>query len=173
MRSYNGTWFMNHGPSKEIMMSKGAGHDQQRRDQLAGIKQRLKEHGLRCTPARIAVLHALESSTSPLTHSDIAMMLNDMGVDKATVLRNLTDLANVGLARRTELGDRLWRYELNDPAKGEETHPHFLCIDCGSVRCLDDVELTSASRRHSSAVGTVTEILLKGHCLVCQGAANN
>ncbi len=142
--------------------------DHQRREQLAGIKQKLRDSGLRCTPARIAVLHALERSAAPLTHSDVANILEEMGVDKATVLRNLSDLVNAGLARRTELGDHLWRYELNDPSNGGDAHPHFLCVDCGSVKCLDDVELTSASRRNSSSVGTVTEILLKGHCLDCQ-----
>jgi Fur family ferric uptake transcriptional regulator len=109
----------------------------------------------------------LEQSDSPLTHAEVADKIQELGVDKATVLRNLVDLVAAGLARRTELGDRLWRYESADPAQPLEAHPHFLCVDCGSVTCLGDLELTPSSRRQSEVVGRVTEILLKGHCQNC------
>jgi Fur family ferric uptake transcriptional regulator len=127
----------------------------------------LRDAGLRGTPARIATLQILRESNSPLTHGEIADRLESSGIDKVTVLRNLTDLINVSLARRAELGDRLWRYESLDPGESSEPHPHFLCIDCGSVQCMGDLELTPASREKSNSKGKVTEILLKGHCNDC------
>ncbi len=127
----------------------------------------LRGAGLRGTPARIASLQVLRQSESPLTHNEVADQLDSLGIDKVTVLRNLTDLVNAGLARRAELGDRLWRYESVDPNQPSDPHPHFLCIDCGSVQCMGDVELSAASRQTSKSAGRVTEILLKGHCNDC------
>lgn len=132
------------------------------------LRQVLRDAGLRGTPARMATLQILQDSTSPLTHAEVADRLDSSGIDKVTVLRNLTDLVNVGLARRAELGDRLWRYESLDPGESSEPHPHFLCIDCGSVQCMGDLELTEASREKSNSKGKVTEILLKGHCNDCR-----
>lgn len=131
------------------------------------LRQVLRDAGLRGTPARIATLQILRGSPSPLTHAEVADQLETSGIDKVTVLRNLTDLVNAGLARRAELGDRLWRYEALDPGASTEPHPHFLCIDCGSVQCMGDLELTPASREKSNSKGKVTEILLKGHCNDC------
>jgi Fur family ferric uptake transcriptional regulator len=132
------------------------------------LRQVLRDAGLRGTPARIATLQILRDSTSPLTHAEVADQLESSGIDKVTVLRNLIDLVNVSLARRAELGDRLWRYESLDPGESSEPHPHFLCIDCGSVQCMGDLELTPASRKKSNSKGRVTEILLKGHCNDCR-----
>ncbi len=140
------------------------------KEQSVAAKAKIRKAGLRGTPARIATYIALQTSKSPLTHAEVAEIIETLGADKATVLRNLTDLVAAGLARRTEVGDRLWRYEVANPEEPFDTHPHFLCVDCGTVTCLDDVELTANSRRNSDRVGQVTEILLKGHCTACQPA---
>ncbi len=137
-------------------------------DETAEIRQLVREAGLRCTASRVAVLRELRKSKSPVTHADVAENLADVGFDKATVYRNLIDLAEVGLASRTELGDHVWRFEARDPSKPEEAeHPHFVCIDCGSVTCLSDGGLNSTTRREAADIGQVTEILLKGRCKSC------
>ncbi|MEM7783328.1 MAG: Fur family transcriptional regulator [Planctomycetota bacterium] len=132
------------------------------------VKTAIRETGLRATPARIATLTLLQDASSPLTHAEVAEKLHDLGVDKATVFRNLNDLATAGLLRRTELGDRVWRFELANDGKGDgSAHPHFICVDCGSVSCMDEVKLTAGSLRLSQEFGEVTEILLRGHCNDC------
>ena len=111
----------------------------------------------------------LRTAPSPLTHAIVADHLASSGIDKATAFRNLNDMADAGLLRRTELGDHVWRFEAIDPGShDQEAHPHFLCVDCGAVTCLDDVKLTSGSQRQSETVGKVTEILLRGHCNECR-----
>jgi Fur family ferric uptake transcriptional regulator len=134
-------------------------------------REDIRAAGFRATPARIATLLELRAASSPMTHAELADRLAAQGFDKATAFRNLSDLAERGLLRRTELGDHVWRFEPADPnAKHENGHPHFLCVDCGSVTCLDDVQLTSGSRKRSDSVGEVTEILLRGHCNECREA---
>ena len=132
------------------------------------IKLSIREAGLRATPARIATLKLLHGAASPLTHAEVAEELQDLGVDKATVFRNLNDMATAGLLRRTELGDRVWRFELKADADGHDSaHPHFVCVDCGTVSCMEEIKLTAGSLRLSQEIGEVTEILLRGHCNDC------
>ena len=132
------------------------------------IKLAIREVGLRATPARIATLKLLSKATSPLTHAEVANKLQDLGIDKATVFRNLNDLVTAGLLRRTELGDHVWRFELlTENDHGSSAHPHFVCIDCGVVSCMDEVKLTANSMRLSREFGEITEILLRGHCNDC------
>ncbi|MGB7328853.1 MAG: transcriptional repressor [Rubripirellula sp.] len=130
------------------------------------VKQAIRDAGLRATPARMATLQLLRESDAPLTHAVVAGHLSASGVDKATAFRNLNDLVEVGLLRRTEVGDHVWRFEAVS-AEHDGGHPHFLCVDCGSVSCLDDVKLTAGSQRASEKFGEVTEILLRGHCNNC------
>lgn len=68
------------------------------------LKQAIREAGLRATPARIATLEILYRAGAPLTHADVAEKLASRGIDKATAFRNLNDLAEAGLLRKTELG---------------------------------------------------------------------
>ena len=138
-------------------------------DPIEGIKRSIRDAGLRATPARIATLRMLRDSSSPLTHAAVAEALLSTGIDKATAFRNLNDMTDAGLLRKTEVGDHVWRFEAVDAESGRDAaHPHFLCVDCGTVSCLGDVQLTAGSRRTSEAIGEVTEIILRGHCHSCQ-----
>ncbi len=134
---------------------------------VAQIRKLLADVGLRTTAARLAVVRRLQHTKSPISHAEVAEELVPLGFDKATVFRNLTDLVDAGLVSRTELGDHVWRFELRDPNHESGRHPHFVCVDCGSVTCLHDVELPKAAFRSWSKLGRVTEILLKGHCTTC------
>lgn len=137
-------------------------------DKAEASKKAIRDAGLRATPARIATLILLREAKAPLTHAFVAEQLSDMGADKATVFRNLNDMTDAGLLRRTELGDHVWRFEaISEGEHSESAHPHFLCVDCGSVSCLEDVKLTASSQRASAHVGEITEILLRGHCNDC------
>ena len=140
----------------------------QESSQPESIKQAIRDAGLRATPARIATLKLIQGAPSPLTHAEVSEELQDLGVDKATVFRNLNDMASAGLLRRTELGDRVWRFELIADEDGHgSAHPHFVCVDCGTVSCMDEIKLTAGSMRLSQEYGEVTEILLRGHCNNC------
>ena len=134
------------------------------------LRSRIRNAGLRCTDARLAVLHQLRQSTTPLSHADIAATLAPLGYDRATVYRNLVGLSEAGLISRVDLGDHVWRFEWRSEGKHKaEEHPHFVCTQCGEVSCLVGVEVsvTPAPGSKRSAVGEVTEVLLKGRCNRC------
>lgn len=137
------------------------------------IREILRDTGVRATPARIAVMQELRAASAPLTHADLTEMLVPLGFDKATVFRNLNDLTEAELISRTELGDHVWRFETIDPDRPPgEKHPHFVCVECGSVTCLGDMDFTTSSIRRAKTIGRITEILIKGHCTECESASN-
>lgn len=133
------------------------------------MKEAIRSAGLRATPARMITLQMLRDASAPLTHAEVAVRLAESGIDKATAFRNLNDMTDAGLLRRTELGDHVYRFEEIREGEGEsDAHPHFLCTVCGTVSCLDNVKLTAGSRRESEKVGEVEEILLRGRCNDCR-----
>ncbi|MEX2285734.1 MAG: transcriptional repressor [Planctomycetaceae bacterium] len=137
-------------------------------DEDRELRRLLRDAGLKCTSARLAVMSRLRRASSPLTHGELAAELVPRGFDKATVFRNLIDLTEADLVSRTELGDHVWRFEIrNSGDRDSGGHPHFVCIDCGSVTCLSEIEFDSATKKRAAQLGQVTEILLKGHCADC------
>lgn len=137
-------------------------------DEISQARDILRKAGLRSTPARISVLIALRKSSKPQTHAELADQLVPMGFDKATVFRNLTDLTDAELVSRTELGDHVWRFEIRDPKHDRSSHPHFVCVDCGTVSCIERMELPDATTRKALNISRITEVLVKGHCGTCE-----
>ena len=131
-------------------------------------REMIQATGLRATTARVATLLVLRDSSSPLTHAEVSTRLAKNGIDKATVFRNLNDMVTANLLRRSELGDHVWRFEIIvGEGHAHAPHPHFVCVDCGTVSCMDEIELTNKSKTASNDYGQVTEILLRGHCHDC------
>jgi len=139
-------------------------------DDVNEARKLIREAGLRSTPARISVINALKRAAKPQTHAELSDQLVPLGFDKATVFRNLTDLAEAELVLRTELGDHVWRFELRDPSHDRSSHPHFVCVDCGSVSCIEEMALPSPTVRRSLNMARISEVLVKGHCGVCEAA---
>lgn len=134
----------------------------------AVLRARLRDAGLRCTQARIAVLERLLLSPGPVSHAELAEVLTPLGFDRATVYRNLMDLVTAGLAARADRGDHIWRFEatrIESHSRGE--HPHFVCTDCGTVACLPEVSLPVTSSEHAGLIAHVDEIVIRGQCQQC------
>ena len=145
-----------------------------RDDSRESLRSRIRAAGLRATPGRVATLEVLQAASTPLRHADVVERLSagtdsaPLGLDRATVYRNLMDLTDAGLVARTDLGDHAWRFEL--PAAGPSLeHPHFVCTDCGEVACLADVDITIRSGRGSprSVQRSRVEVQLRGTCDRC------
>lgn len=135
------------------------------------LRARLRAAGLRATSARVAVLGALAGLERPVSHGEVCDVLAADGFDRATVYRNLADLTEAGLVRRTDHGDHLWRFELvgRDVHEAPDPHPHFVCTECGSVECLPDgVVVVSSGKGAPKAIRTgVYEVQVRGACNAC------
>ena len=122
---------------------------------LDAVRARLRQAGLRCTSARLAVMQHLIAARGPETHAQVSDALAHTGFDRATIYRNLTELTEARLAARVELGDHVWRFEAKRAGGGHkgDDHPHFVCTTCGEVSCLDDVKVSITPRVAPAAAG--------------------
>lgn len=133
-------------------------------------KETLRGAGLRATRPRMAVLEILEGAKSPISHPEVAEVLVQEGFDRATVYRNLIDLADVGLVRRSDLGDHTWRFELTREGEEHEgDHAHFVCRSCGTVSCLPDSAFSMKIERGAPRMlkQACLEIQVRGVCDTC------
>jgi len=155
---------------------------------LAEFRAALRRAGLKCTPARLAVLLQLAASRGPSTHAEIHEALAARGFDRTTIYRNLNDLHEHKIVSRVDVGDHAARFELaRTDARGHGVaHPHFLCDTCGDILCVDGVRVVipktarakpigragasrndRGSRTAPRGIGFVTDIVLRGRCDRC------
>jgi Fur family ferric uptake transcriptional regulator len=137
---------------------------------LAELRGTLRKAGLRSTGPRLAVLRWLSRSGVPVSHPELFEALADAGFDRATLYRNLVDLAGAGIVRRTDLGDHVWRYELRSSEDGHVIeHPHFVCTRCGEVACLPGVavKIVSTGEAPRSVRARKVAVQLTGRCNEC------
>ncbi len=135
------------------------------------LRDEIRAAGLRATASRIAVLRELRRAQRPISHGDVVETLHSESWDRATLYRNLIDLSQVGLARKVELGDRVWRF---DGSQGKQVHdatlhPHFVCTSCGNVACLPQVSISSgpALTLPKAVVTNQVEVQVRGVCDNC------
>ena len=129
--------------------------------------------GLRATASRVAVLEVLHSEHRPMSHSEVVTALSAHTWDRSTLYRNLMDLSKVGLLRRSELGDRTWRFEVACDHGHADHAAHFLCHECGDITCLPDLIVTP---RDGNALPFALsqdhiEVQITGRCDTCVNAA--
>ena len=144
------------------------------RQNLDELRGQVRAKGLRATPSRLAVLDLLRVSDAPMSHGDVADRLANQAWDRATIYRNLTDLSEAGLVRRTDVGDHVWRFEAVSGDHDASAHPHFVCTECGSIECLPEIELAIRSSRSSrsrpprAVKQRQVEVHVRGLCDACQ-----
>ena len=135
------------------------------------LRTHIRGAGLRATAPRIAVLKSLGARPKPASHAELAGELAHEGWDRATIYRNLIDLTEAGLVRRTDLGDHTWRFELKRADGGHRSgdHPHFMCDRCGGVVCLpgESVQVRTTRRSPKALLRNEFEVQLKGLCDRC------
>lgn len=105
-----------------------------------------------------------------MTHADVCERLAPLGYDRATLYRNLMDLTDVGLATRSDHGDHLWRFELAGRDRHDEAaHPHFVCSECGDVKCLPEasVDVKAVRGAPRALKSKKVEIQIRGVCNSC------
>jgi len=129
-------------------------------------RERLKAVGERQTSARLAVLTLLLDTPNAVTHQDIADQLKALGeqCDRVTLYRVLDWLVAHRLAHKMAGEDRIWRF--NAISDEQHVHPHFHCVECGKVSCLDSVivEITPLPGGYSAASADTT---IQGVCPDC------
>ena len=132
----------------------------------AELSRRLKEHGLRVTLPRLAVLEHLASTKSHPTAEEVSAAVNRAvpTASRASVYNVLHSLAGAGLVEELVFDDAVTRYDAN-----LAPHHHFVCASCGRVV---DVDWKAATALGESAEGHRVEsasVTFRGVCRDCLG----
>lgn len=123
----------------------------------------LRRNGGRITPARRALIRAIERSPRPLHPRELQALLASEGVrmDRVSVYRNLGALLDLGLLHRV-VGSRAVR-----PCGEKERRCHhaIVCTECGSAREFHSGPL----ERALGDVRRATRFQVQGHVIELRG----
>lgn len=148
------------------------------RDQSC-LKQILKDHGLKVTNQRIAVLNVFrEHMGAHLSVEEIYDFVRKENpeIGLATVYRTVQLLSELELIDKVNLDDGYVRYEIG-AMDGETSHHHhhLICLSCGNVSAFGEDMLDSLEERISRTQGFRVvnhEVKLFGYCENCRENEN-
>ncbi len=129
----------------------------------------LAASGIKPTKSREAVLDALLASGRPLSHPELASRLG--ALDRVTIFRSLKTLRASGLLHSVRSLDGVLRFVVN-PSRDSRcpgSHPHFLCLSCGTMSCLESQELPRVEVPDGAEVSG-KQFLVYGLCPSCSRA---
>ncbi len=132
-------------------------------DSLEEAEGALRAQGRRLTSPRRMVLRALFEADRPLTAEQLA---DALGIDPASVYRNLETLELLGLVRHMHLGHGPGLYVL----VGTGEHEYVYCEQCGAVRTLAPGQLDPVRDEVRALVGfqaRFTHFPIVGLCSEC------
>lgn len=102
----------------------------------AATERALRDHDLRVTRPRLAVLEAVEENPHSDTGSIISLVRDEIGdVSHQAVYDVLRVLTEAGLLRHIQPSGSVARYE----SRVDDNHHHVVCRSCGAVADVDCV----------------------------------
>ncbi|MBI5106423.1 MAG: transcriptional repressor, partial [Solirubrobacterales bacterium] len=134
--------------------------------------ERLREHGMRVTAPRLAVLDVLDDLGGHPDVAAVAAAVRDrLGtVSTQAVYDILRTLNEAGLVRKLEPAGSPARFE----TRVGDNHHHLICRSCGAAVDVDcvvgDPPCLEPSDAHGFAIDEA-EVLFWGHCPDCRAAA--
>ena len=131
----------------------------------------LREHGLKASSPRAAVLESIGRQECVVSAQDIAddLKRRKRRVGIATVYRTLEVLEELKLVQRLDLGGESARFEPAIP--DGHHHHHFVCRNCGEAIPFEDEALERAIASVGKRLaGSFDEhdVVLKGRCPDCE-----
>ena len=130
----------------------------------------LRRNSLSITESRKKILNLFLNVPGALAHGDIERKAGEK-FDRVTVYRTLQTFVEKGIIHTIPTTDNSVRYALcKDNCAGghhHDDHVHFICLQCGTTLCLEEVVVPEIKMRRGFAVNEI-EVVVKGICLDCQ-----
>jgi Fur family transcriptional regulator, stress-responsive regulator len=136
------------------------------------LEQLLREHDLRVTRPRVAVLGAVHTFPHASTEGFIEAVRGDLGVvSHQAVYDVLRALTTAGLLRRIQPTGSVARYE----ARVGDNHHHVVCRSCGTIADVDCAVSATPCLTASDDQGFAideAEVTYWGMCPACARTGN-
>ena len=134
------------------------------------VEEILKTNNLSVTDSRKKILHIFFNHHGALAHRDIEHKAGEK-FDRVTVYRTLQIFVEKGIIHTIPTTDNSVRYALCKEHCTEghhhDDHIHFICLNCGSTLCLDEITVPQVSVPRGFSSSTI-EVVVKGICKDCQ-----
>jgi Fur family ferric uptake transcriptional regulator len=131
--------------------------------------QMLKDHRLRRTSSRSAILGLFQRSALALSHADIEKNLAS-AYDRVTVYRTLKAFVDKGVLHRIPDDGGAPKYALCNEdctiTQHQHEHVHFKCNRCGETNCIEGVAIP-AVRLPDGYQPIESSLLVQGVCNRC------
>ena len=125
----------------------------------------LQEFGLKRTKLRMALLNCLLEADHALAYLDIKSKLGD-DVDKSTIYRNLSAFEKVDIIHHIKDQSGITKYAFGKMKNNREGHAHFVCEQCETVYCMDEVKTDQINVPDGFKTLSV-QTIIKGICSNC------
>jgi len=136
----------------------------------ARIGEILKNNQLSVTSGRKKILELFLSDAGALSHGDIEKRAGEK-FDRVTIYRTLQVFLEKGIIHNIPTADNSILYALckDDCSAGHhhDNHVHFVCKDCGSTVCLEDVSIPSV-KLPKGFTSTQIDVVVSGVCKECK-----
>lgn len=112
------------------------------------IKTKLREGGLKLTPQRLTILDVIiRAEGTHLTIEELYELVKGVKPETgvATVYRTILLFEELGIVKKLDLNDGIYRYELNHEEE-VHGHHHLVCSACGKVEEVKDDLLDSVEQ---------------------------
>ena len=138
-----------------------------------GIADLLRKNSLSITESRRKILSLFLAQPDALTHGDIEKKAGEK-FDRVTVYRTLQTFVEKGIVHTIPTADNTVLYALcKDCEQGHhhDDHVHFVCSNCGTTICLDDV-VTPQLQLPAGYKAENVQVVINGLCKNCSTHPN-
>ena len=129
----------------------------------------LKHNQLSVTDNRLKILELFQRNGKALSHGDIER-LSGKHFDRVTIYRTLQTFVDKGIIHTIPTADNSIMYALCKEACSEghhhDDHVHFLCEECGTTYCLENITIPDVNVPNGFSVNQ-TNVLVNGVCKNC------
>ena len=132
------------------------------------VADMLRKNNLSITESRRKILSLFLAQTDALTHGDIEKKAGEK-FDRVTVYRTLQTFVEKGIVHTIPTADNAVLYALcKDCGEGHhhDDHVPFVCSNCGTTTCLDDVVTPQLNLPEGYKAENV-QVVINGLCKNC------
>jgi len=128
----------------------------------------LRNHNLKKTSPRVAIIDALQSSPLPMGEDEISNVMGSHS-DRTTFYRSALTLEDAGILHRIVIDKLFVKYALNEGQHHNAVrlnHAHFFCNHCQKLICLVNIH-PGPYRLPEGFQSQAPEVMNKGICRKC------
>ncbi len=126
----------------------------------------LNNHKLKRTSCREGIIDIVMKASQALSENEIRESLAG-NYDRTTFYRSFKTLIEHKIIHKIVVDNQLVKYALNNEVTYKDTHAHFYCNECQTVKCMDNVPVKQYQLPDGYS-DQETEVLIKGVCATCK-----